>query len=142
MDSKAFTRRLRRFVSQFEQDADRVVFEVATDVLSATVENWPVAVDSGVSRAAWRGPVKGQKRLTWRISNPMPYASVIEFGGYPGVGPKTASIGPTVLANGVRVGAGIFPTQTPHAPVRRALAKHQRDIPDKLRQAMRRRWGR
>lgn len=140
VNQERFTRRLQQFVRTHERDADRAVFEVATDVLGDIVEGWPV--DQGVSRAAWRGPVRGSVQLSWKLTNPIRYSRVIEFGGYPGVGPKTERIPPVTFPGGIRVAGGIFPTQKAHAPVRRALSKHQGEITVKLGEALRRRWGR
>ena len=70
----------------------------------------------------------------------MPYAGVIEFGGYPGVGPKTERVGGQQLAPGIEINDGIYPKQRPAAPVRRGLAKEQRAYIRGLRQILRKHW--
>lgn len=84
------------------------------------IEGWPV--DTGASRAAWQGPTKvGEAH--YRLRNDYDYAGVIEYGGYPGVGPKTERVGAHVLPGGVAVNGGIYPSQRPAAPVRQAISK-------------------
>ena len=134
-----FSAGLSRFAQQYLREADRVVFEVATNVKADIQQGWPV--DQGVSRAAWNGPVKIEP-AHYQLTNPLPYSAVIEFGGYPGVGPKTEHVGGQTLPGGIQVDAGIFPTQVPAAPVRRALSKNRKEIPRKLAEAQKRLGGR
>ena len=134
-----FERNIQAFIRRNEQATDRIVLKVASNVLASIQEGWPV--DTGVSRAAWRGPVRIAS-ARYRLSNPVRYAPVIEYGGYPGIGPKTERIGPVTFPGGLRVGSGIYPTQRPHAPVRRALSRHRRDIRNEIQQEMDRTWGR
>jgi hypothetical protein len=84
------------------------------------IEGWPV--DTGASRAGWQGPTKvGEAQ--YRLRNDYDYAPTIEYGGYPGVGPKTEVVSAHVLPGGISVNAGIYPSQRPAAPVRRAISK-------------------
>ena len=124
-----FNAQLARLVQQMPAQADRVVFTVAQEVLSSIKRGWPV--DTGVSRNAWIGPTKVAP-AAYQLSNPYIYARVIEYGGYPGVGPKTERTGGETLPGGFDVNAGVYPVQVPHAPVRRALARHYGQIAQKL----------
>jgi hypothetical protein len=120
-DDTAFRGRLNRYVAQFPAEAEKVVFKVATRVLSDIKVGWPV--DTGASRAGWVGP-RQIAPLTYQLSNPFVYARVIEYGGYPSPGAKTAPAGGETLPGGIVVQSGIFPRQRPAAPVRRALSKN------------------
>jgi hypothetical protein len=130
-----FTVNTRQFIAAFnragldaERAIDRELFGTASDVLDNIVDLSPV--DTGFFRAGWRGPARGARFpsiLEWVLTNPTPYAATIEFGGYKGVGPKTRREPAQVFPGGIRVGAGIFPTQKPHAPVRRSLSR-TRDV--------------
>jgi hypothetical protein len=119
-DDAAFRARLNYYVAQFPADAERVVFKVATRVLADIQVGWPV--DTGASRAAWIGP-RQIAPLTYQLSNPFVYARVIEYGGYPSPGAKTAPAGGETLPGGIAINAGVYPRQRPAAPVRRALSK-------------------
>ena len=85
-----------------------------------TDKNWPV--DTGYSRASITIPERIEPGY-WQFRITAKYAGVIEYGLYPGVGPKTSEEGPASFGNGVEVSKRIFPTQKPYAPLRRAKAK-------------------
>ena len=114
-DIQAHTRRELRSL-------DRVIREQATLLRNDIVTGWPV--ETGASRAAWQGPFK-EGPASYVLRNNMVYAAVIEFGGYRGVGPKTAQVGAFFLPGGIGVNGGIYPTQRPAAPVRQGLSKRQ-----------------
>ena len=139
LDVARFNRQLTRFVHASQDDAEQIVYAIASDVLTDTKIGWPV--DTGLSRAAWWGPRKIGP-ATFQIGNPMGYAHVIEFGGYQGVGPKTHQFGPERLRGGFTVPGGIYPRQRPAAPLRRALATHWGRMTDELKASHARRWGR
>jgi hypothetical protein len=128
-NDRLFTQRLSAYAAQVGENAEQAVFEVAADVLADIRIGWPV--DSGDSRRAWIGPRKIAP-LTYQLSNPYPYARVIEYGGYPGVGPKTSRYGGSSLPGGIAINPGIYPIQRPAAPVRRALAKAYGQIGKRL----------
>lgn len=150
-DLAKFSADIERFIREEIRESDRIVFETAANVLADIQDGWPVNrakdirpnanVEPGVSRAAWTGPTK-EGNAHYSLSNPLPYAGVIEFGGYPGAGPLTAPGGPETLPGDIRIEAGIFPTQKPIAPVRRALSKNRDEIPRKLVESQRKLWGR
>lgn len=98
------------------------------------VEGWPVDTES--SRAAWQGPTK-VGHAHYRLQNHYDYAAVIEYGGYPGVGPKTERVGSHVLPGGVEVNDGIYPSQRPAAPVRRAISKRTLPLNDAVSRVLR-----
>lgn len=113
---------LERFSKRARTSADQGAQREASILLDDIQSGWPV--DTGASRAAWSGPFKvadGHYRLT----NPMVYAAVIEYGGYPSPGPKTAQVGPQILPGGIQVGGRVYPTQKPVAPVRQAMSKRK-----------------
>ena len=98
------------------------------------VKGWPV--DTGASRAGWQGPTK-VGHAHYRLRNDYDYAPVIEYGGYPGVGPKTEKVGSHVLPGGVAVNGGIYPSQRPAAPVRQAISKRYLELQRAIGQALR-----
>jgi hypothetical protein len=111
---------LQGYAEDATRDIDKDAFELASFLREETIRGWPV--DTGASRAGWQGPTKlGEGH--YEIRNEYAYAGVIEYGGYRGVGPKTASGGNFVLPGGIEVGGGIFPTQKPSAPLRRGFSK-------------------
>lgn len=130
-------RRLWQWVSLTPHLVDQTATEFITDVKADIQAGWPVA--SGASRGAWDGPKRVAPR-TYILVNPVVYAWVIEYGRYPGVGPKTEKISGMDLGEGFRVNAGIYPRQKPAAPVRRALAAHSVDLRRRLLAAQRQAW--
>lgn len=117
----AFRERLARYVGTFPGQAEQAVFKVAARVLSDIKTGWPV--QTGLSRAAWLGPRKIAP-LTYQLSNPFPYARVIEYGGYKLPGPKTHIAGGEVLPGNIHVNRGVYPRQRPAGALRRALSKN------------------
>lgn len=110
---------------------DAIMREQTTQLRNDIVMGWPVR--TGASRAAWQGPIKVSE-AHYRVQNPIDYAPVIEYGGYRGVGPKTERQPAQILQGDVEINSGIFPTQRPHAPVRRALSKRQMELQIALEQ--------
>lgn len=117
-------------LSQLVQQYGRRVVDQADEVASSEtgqlrdeiVKGWPVGPNSGASRAGWQGPTK-IGHAHYRLRNGYDYAPTIEYGGYPGVGPKTERVGSHVLPGGIEVNSGIYPSQRPAAPVRRGISK-------------------
>jgi hypothetical protein len=133
-DDTAFRDRLNRYVAQFPAQAEQVVFKVGARVLADIKVGWPV--DKGASRAGWLGP-RQIAPLTYQLSNPFVYARVIEYGGYPSPGPKTAPAGGETLPGSIAVNRGNYPRQRPAAPVRRALSKNYGIMGAELAKALR-----
>ena len=100
--------------------ADEVARAEAGMLRDAIIEGWPV--DNYVSRAGWRGPTK-LAHAHYQLRNDYDYAPTIEYGGYPGVGPKTERVGAQALPGGIQINQGIYPSQKPAAPVRRGISK-------------------
>lgn len=119
-----------RVISQMDNIARSEAGLLRDDI----VEGWPV--DTGASRAGWQGPTK-VGHAHYRLRNDYDYAAVIEYGGYPGVGPKTERVGSHVLPGGVAVNGGIYPSQRPAAPVRRAISKRTLPLNDAVSRVLR-----
>lgn len=116
---------------------DGIALQQAEEMRSDIVEGWPVAaIHGGASRAGWQGPTK-VGHAHYRIQNQYDYAAVIEYGGYPGVGPKTEIVGSQVLPGGVAINGGIYPSQRPAAPVRRAISKRYLELQRAIGMALR-----
>ena len=115
-----FTNLIKDYTRVMERDLDAEMQRQTTLLRNDIVIGWPV--DTGVSRAAWQGPRK-RGFAHYDLINNVVYSPVIEFGGYRGVGPKTAELGAELLPGGIQINGGIYPIQRPAAPVRRALSK-------------------
>lgn len=109
----------QRVLQRSEKTADQRAQRDINIWMRKTAENWPV--DTGYSRASIEIPERIALAY-WRFRITALYANVIERGLYPGVGPKTSQEGPEDFGEGVQVGRGIYPTQKPFAPLRRAKA--------------------
>ena len=120
---------LLNYAEKTQAEVDRVMFRQAAELKTAIQIGWPV--DTGRSRAAWEGPIK-RGYADYELLNSISYAPIIEYGGYPRTGPKTAEFGGTELDGGVGINAGIYPTQVPQAPARRALAAKIVEIKSEL----------
>lgn len=124
---------LTRKVEKTKEDADALVLKHAYLLYNYIVENWPV--DTGFSRASITPPERiGFAHYRIRIT--AAYAIIIEYGGYRGVGPKTAQEGGIILPGGIQIGPGIFPIQKPYAPVRRGLSRIMVSLEKDLKEAV------
>lgn len=127
-----------RVVSQVDDVARMQTADMRDDI----VQGWPVGDRDGSrdeiahSRDAWEGPIK-VGHAHYRLTNPYVYAPVIEYGGYPGVGPKTERVGAQVLPGGIAVNGGIYPSQRPAAPVRQAMSRRVLPLNQSLANVMR-----
>lgn len=108
--------------------ADRNIRQESGILKTDIQAGWPVGDSTDEdyihSRDAWSGPFRVAEGH-YRLINPMDYAGPIEYGTYPGVGPKTAQVSGQTLPGGITVGSGIYPTQKPIAPVRQAMSKRK-----------------
>ena len=124
---------ISQYARQVDRDLDQEMQRQALLLRNDIVAGWPV--DTGVSRAGFQGPFR-VAAAHYRIINNFVYAPVIEFGGYRGVGPKTAEQSAQLLPGGIQVNQGIYPTQRPAAPVRRALSKRTVELREALSQVI------
>ena len=86
---------LSKLIESYARKAGREIDEVARDQ-AGELRNDIVAltpIDQIRLRPAWQGPIKISDGV-YHIRNEMPYAVTVEYGGYPGVGPKTHKLGP------------------------------------------------
>ncbi len=117
---QAFFQKAMRFPDEYAREQAGLFRD---DIIEGT------PIDKGALRNAWQGPTKiGDAH--YQMKNERDYATTVEFGGYPGVGPKTEKVGAFTLADGIQVNAGIYPTQRPAGMVRQALAKRKRALAD------------
>lgn len=88
---------------------------VATKIHARIVERTPVGAPGrkgsipGALKVAW---LLGPNPVGYEITNDKPYGPVVEFGLYPGVGPRT-----------IETSDGIFSTQAPVGMVRLTLTE-------------------
>ena len=139
VDTASFARTLTRISQRTERDLDTEVLTSTAELKAGVQKGWPRL--TGTSVGAWEGPLRFG-RLHWGIRNSVVYAHVIEFGGYPGVGPKTIQFAGEILADGIVVNEGIYPRQKPAAPVRRNLAQVGPQFRQNIRAIVRRNWRR
>jgi len=101
-----------------------------------------VPVDTGALRANRSPAVSGSRgnRITWSTGYTLPYAGVLEYGGYPGVGPKTVALGGGDLGAGFTAGAGIYAKQSPLGWVRKALAAVRDPLTARIYRSVRQAW--
>jgi len=118
---------IRDYAKGTIEDVDKEFLHQATLLRNDIVRGWPV--DTGASRAGWQGPIR-RGYAHYEVVNNFVYAPIIEFGGYPGVGPKTQFAGGVANAERIDFNPGIYPTQKPPAPVRRALSKRKKELQD------------
>ncbi len=116
---------IEAFAAQKRREIDEAFREQAGLLRDDIIKGWPV--DTYASRAGWQGPTKIGE-ADYQLKNDYPYAATIEYGGYPGVGPKTHEVGAFVLPEAIQVNGGIYPTQRPAAPVRQALSKRKVEL--------------
>lgn len=129
---------LQAYQVQVKGDADEVARQQIGEMRSDIIRGWPI--DTTASRGAWQGPTKiGEAH--YQLRNDYPYAATIEYGGYPGVGPKTEQLGAQVLPGGIEINGGIYPTQKPAAPVRQAISKRKVFLMNALSNVMMRKSG-
>lgn len=134
----SFALDIRNFVEKTKRNNETVMRQVSIKLFSAIIKASPV--DTGRFRMNWQAtystPAKGVltgkdpsgatainvmtevvlKHPFWfdfLLTNNLPYANVIEYGGYPGDGPNTA---------------GGFSTQAPQGVVRVNVARFQKLI--------------
>jgi hypothetical protein len=138
LDVDHFNRRLTAFAAAHRRAADAVVQDVAGKVLRDTQDGWPV--DSGDSRAAWTEPIRVGP-AAYQLRNPLVYAKVIEFGGWPSPAEKTVAFGPVVLPGSFPINQGVYARQVPAAPLRRALSKHYGEMLAQMAEAHQTAWG-
>lgn len=118
--ARQIVNRLQIYVDRVEADIDPEIQRQTSLLRNDIVAGWPV--DTGTSRSAFQGPIP-LGFAHYGITNNIVYVPVIEFGGYPGIGPKTSEQGGQTLPGGIPINRGIYPTQKPSAPIRRALFK-------------------
>lgn len=124
---------VRSYGEKVISQIDSIARAEAGELRDEIVKGWPV--DTGASRAGWQGPAKVAEGV-YRLRNDYDYAPTIEYGGYPGVGPKTEVVGSHVLPGGIAVNSGIYPSQRPAAPVRQAISKRTLPLHDALAKAL------
>ena len=112
---------------------------IALRVHSGIVAKTPVGATHRLQRG-WKSPVRFG-RLAFKIATNVPYAPILEYGGYTGVGPKTVKSSPRIFGSGITVGGGIFSTQAPHGMIRRTFAEEGQRLIGEIRIAHQRRWG-
>lgn len=122
---KSLSQFIKAFGSKLAEAMDELARDQAGKLRDDIVVGWPV--EKGASRAGWEGPTQ-VAFAHYRVSNNYVYSPVIEYGGYPGVGPKTEEVSAHELPGGIDVNQGIYPTQRPAAPVRRAISKRTLEL--------------
>lgn len=136
-----FATTLRAYAERVGRSVDDVVRESATRVRAEVVARSPV--DTTRLQASWLAPVRAGA-LAWKIATTVPYAPVLEYGGYPGVGPKTVAVtGSQDLGFGLTPPrSGIYSRQAPHGWVRKALANEGNRLLAGIGQTLQQEWRR
>ena len=133
-----FASRLQGFARRMADDGSKAVQVQAVALRAELVATSPV--DTGYLRAHWSPVTPGSSPLVWKIQNSAPYAPILEYGGYRGIGPKTVGLGGGSLGEGFVAGAGIYSRQAPLGFVRRALANTAEPLRVRIRTLIGRAW--
>lgn len=114
--------------------ATQAALEDAGKLMDATVP-----VDTGaLKRSRTRSRRRG--KLRWQLDYPLPYAPILEYGGFRGIGPRTIHAGPADLGAGFQAPAGIYSKQAPLGWVRRALVATEKPWHERIHNAIRQAW--
>ena len=97
-------------------------------------------VDTGALKRNRRA-VQQTGPLTWETGYDLPYAPILEYGAYRGVGPKTVALGGGDLGAEFVAGAGIYSKQAPLGWVRKALVSQAKPLRKRLATAVHAAWG-
>lgn len=138
IQNREMERLLQKYAQETKQNVDKVVEDQIKLFKSDTEAGWPTDTFFSIESI---GEPEHVAFAHWRFRITAPYAGVIEYGGYPGVGPKTSQQAGTILPGGIAVGGGIYPTQRPSAPVRRALSKRKVFFIEALKKAAARKYA-
>lgn len=137
LDTKTFIKAVKDYLAATDRTMDSYVKEIAYRVRTRLRAYTPV--DTGRLVGNWAGPTKTADN-EYTVSNDTPYAAVVEYGGYPGVGPRTVELQGRDLGEGYNAEPGIYSLQAPHGMVRRALADEARNL-KLLTDAIKKNWG-
>ncbi len=133
-----FASRLTQLKSYVETQGARAVEAQTRNVRQVVINTSPV--DTGALKASW-GPVTSRGPLAYGFGTAKDYASTLEYGGYPRVGPRTVRLGGGELGAGFVAGAGIYSQQAPLGFVRKALAAATPQFRLRLQNMLRQGWG-
>ena len=133
-----FASRLQGFARRMADDGSKAVQAQAVALRAELVATSPV--DTGYLRAHWSPVTPGSSPLAWKVQNSAPYAPILEYGGYRGIGLKTVGLAGGSLGAGFVAGAGIYSRQAPLGFVRRALANTAEPLRVRIRTLLGRAW--
>jgi hypothetical protein len=139
MAADTFSLRMRNYGRLMESSADDAVrdaMNAAGKLMDATVP-----VDTRALQMD-RSPVTRSGRISWSTGYSLPYAGVLEYGGYLRAGPKTESLGSEDLGEGFMAPSGVYSRQAPHGWVRKALLGAKRPLGENVRKALLANWNR
>ena len=138
-DNKRFSDVVSRFLDITDQDTVATLSFISLRVHSRILGRTAVGATGRLQRG-WKTPVRFEE-LAFKITTDVPYAPTLEYGAYPGVGPKTIALGTKRFGFGITVGSGIFSSQSPHGMVRRSLAEEATQLVGEIKETHQRRWG-
>ena len=134
INSAQFAQLVGRFLAAMQQETEQWIATLTARVRAMGY----TPVDTGRLQNSWRSSMLNP--LTGEVRNATPYARVVEFGGYRGLGPKTVRTGRTALGGGFTAGPGIFSSSAPTGMLRRALAEEGKEMLQTLKDILRKRW--
>lgn len=130
---------LRQFGARVRARGNDVVRTQMQDIRNVIIETSPV--DTGALRSHWI-PVTPRGDLVWGTGNDREYAPILEYGGYPGVGPRTIAAGPGPIGDEFTAGRGIYSKQAPLGWVRYALVRAKPQYLQRLSVMLKQEWER
>ena len=134
-----FESRMRTIGQKVREGGSKAVQSQAKSLRQVIVNTTPV--DTERLKGSWSQATQFGDELTWQVSTDVPYATILEYGGYRNPGPRTARLGGRDLGAGFIAGPGVYSLQAPLGWVRRALAGTVAPFRLRLREVLRQAWG-
>ena len=132
-----FQNHMTAFSRTFEAMADQAVRQ-SMEEAGARMDT-TVPVDTGALHSN-RSAVTSTKPLTWGTGYSLDYATILEYGGYRRVGPKTVRLGGGEIGEGFVGAAGIYAKQAPMGWVRKAMVVTREPFARRVNAAVRQAW--
>lgn len=131
-------RHINGFLKRLDTNVDAAVRQSLEDAGAQMDETVPV--DTGNLSRNRMTPYSPEPRV-WATGYSLPYAAILEYGGYMRVGPRTAQVGGGNLGAGFTAGAGIYSRQAPLGWVRKALASVEKTFHARVLAAAQAAWA-
>lgn len=133
----AWDQHMQGFLKRLDTNVDAAVRQSLEDAGAQMDETVPV--DTGDLSRNRLTPYSPAPRV-WATGYTLPYAAILEYGGYTRVGPRTAHVAGGNIGAGFAGQAGIYSKQAPLGWVRKALASVEKTFHARVLTAARAAW--